>query len=197
VSYSFRQRGATLVVSLILLIVLTMLVTATLVASNTNLRVVGNMQAQTEALNAAQQGVDAVISRTDFVTTPAAAVVNPCGTANQLCVDKDGNPTINVASAYYTTKISGAPFDTAKPACIQVRPIKTTELVYTIPDDQPCFLGAKQQFGTAGATSGDSLCAASVYQITAETTGANGATASVTQGVGIRISVDAMETSCL
>lgn len=191
------QRGATLVIALIMLVLLTLFALSALNTSTTNLKMVGNMQAQTEALNAAQQGIDTVISRTDFVTTPAAAVVNPCGAANQLCMDKDGNPTTNLANAYYTTKISGAPFDTAKPACIQVRPIKTTELVYTITEDQPCFVGAKQQFGTAGATSGDSLCAASVYQITAETTGANGATASITQGVGIRISVDAMETSCL
>jgi Tfp pilus assembly protein PilX len=191
------QRGATLVIAMIMLVLLTLFALSALNTSTTNLKVVGNMQAHSEALNAAQQGIDAVISRTDFVTTPGAAVVNPCGAANQLCVDKDGNPTTNVANAYYTTKITGAPFDTTKPACIQVRPIKTTELVYTIPDDQPCFVGTKQQFGTAGATSGDSLCAASVYQVTAETTGANGATASVTQGVGIRISTDAMETSCL
>jgi Tfp pilus assembly protein PilX len=191
------QRGATLVIALIMLVLLTLFAISALNTSTTNLKVVGNMQAHTEALNAAQQGIDTVISRTDFVSTPAAAVVNPCGAANQLCIDKDGNPTVNLANSYYTTKITGAPFDTAKPACIQVRPIKTTELVYTKTEDQPCFVGAKQQFGTAGATSSDSLCAHAVYQITAETTALSSATATVTQGVGIRISTDAMDTSCL
>jgi hypothetical protein len=58
VSHPFRQRGATLVVSLILLIVLTLLVTATLMSSNTNLRVVGNMQAQRQLEATAQKAIE-------------------------------------------------------------------------------------------------------------------------------------------
>ena len=61
-----RQRGATLVVSLILLIVLTMLVMATLVASNTNLRVVGNMQAQRQLEAVAQKAIEDRITSLTF-----------------------------------------------------------------------------------------------------------------------------------
>jgi Tfp pilus assembly protein PilX len=61
-----RQRGATLVVSLILLIVLTLLVTATLVASNTNLRVVGNMQAQRQLEATAQKAIEDRITSLAF-----------------------------------------------------------------------------------------------------------------------------------
>jgi len=191
------QRGATLVIALIMLVLLTLFAISALNTSTTNLKVVGNMQARTEAFNAAQQGIDTVISRTDFVTAPAAAVVNPCGAANQLCIDKDGKPTTILADSYYTTKITGAPFDLVKPACITVRPIKSSELILSIPEDQDCSVGVKQQFGVAGATSGDSLCANAVYQITAETTAISGAKATVTQGIGIRISTDDMATSCL
>jgi hypothetical protein len=61
-----RQRGATLVVSLILLIVLTMLVMATLTASNTNLRVVGNMQAQRQLEAVAQKAIEDRITTLSF-----------------------------------------------------------------------------------------------------------------------------------
>lgn len=191
------QRGATLVIALIMLVLLTLFAISALNTSTTNLKVVGNMQARTEAFNAAQQAIDTVISGTDFVTNPTSAVVNPCGTANQLCIDKDGQVTTILSNSHYTTKINGAPFDLTKPSCITVRPIKTTELIYTIPDDQNCYVGQKQQFGTAGAAASDSLCANAVYQITAETTAVTGAKATVTQGVGIRISTDVMDTACL
>jgi Tfp pilus assembly protein PilX len=192
------QRGATLVIALIMLVLLTLFAISALNTSTTNLKVVGNMQARTEAFNAAQQAIDNVISRTDFVTNPAdSVIVNKCGAANTLCIDKDGQITTNLADSYYTTKITGAPFDLTKPACITVRPIKTTELIYTIPDDQNCYVGQKQQFGTAGAVAADSLCANAVYQITAETTAVTGAKATVTQGIGIRISTDVMDTACL
>lgn len=192
------QHGATLVIALIMLVLLTLFAISALNTSTTNLKVVGNMQARNEAFNAAQQAIDNVISRTDFVTTPTdSVVVNKCSASNQLCIDKDGQITTNLADSYYTTKITGAPFDLAKPACITVRPIKTTELIYTIPDDQNCYVGQKQQFGTAGAVASDSLCANAVYQITAETTAVTGAKATVTQGIGIRISTDVMDTACL
>lgn len=61
-----RQRGATLVVSLILLIVLTMFAMATLVASNTNLRVVGNMQAQRQLEAVAQKAIEDRITTLTF-----------------------------------------------------------------------------------------------------------------------------------
>lgn len=61
-----RQQGATLVVSLVLLIVLTMLVMATLSASNTNLRVVGNMQAQRQLEATAQKAIEDRITSLDF-----------------------------------------------------------------------------------------------------------------------------------
>jgi type II secretory pathway component PulK len=53
-----RQRGITLVVSLVLLVVLTLLVMSMLATSNTNLRVVGNMQAQRQVEAIAQKVIE-------------------------------------------------------------------------------------------------------------------------------------------
>jgi hypothetical protein len=54
-----------------------------------------------------------------------------------------------------------------------------------------------QQFGVAGAVSGNSLCANTVWEITADTTGAaTGAKVKVSQGVGVKVGIDDTST-CL
>ena len=188
------QRGATLLVALIMLVLLTLFAVSSLNTSTTNLKAVGNMQARTEALNAAQQAVETAISSAQFATTPADAVLNPCGTANTLCVDAAGNFVANPAdpSVLYTVRL------TPQPACVSVRAIKTSELNLALAADQKCTAGQSQQHGVAGVVTGDSLCANSVWDINAEAVAiVSGAKFSVTQGVGQRISADAMSTSCL
>ncbi|MFC3111358.1 PilX N-terminal domain-containing pilus assembly protein [Undibacterium arcticum] len=73
-----RQSGATLVVSLIMLVVLTLLVVSAIRFGNTNLRVAGNMQVQTEVAAVAQQAIEQVIDAdnpVDFTTTIAAQTI--------------------------------------------------------------------------------------------------------------------------
>ena len=192
-----RQRGATLVIALIMLILLTLFAVSALNTSTTNLKVVGNMQAQTEAFNAAQAAIESVISTPLFTTSPANAVTAVCAgggfSANQMCTDYAGNWTTNYNAAAYIVRL------TPQPACVTVRAIKLTELIFAFgsPDNE-CALGQAQQFGVVGAVTGDSLCANSVWEITAETVAAvSGAKAAAVQGIGIRISTDAMATSCI
>lgn len=56
------QRGATLLVSLIMLVVLTLFVISAINLTNVNLRIAGNMQIQGETQAAAQQAIDQLIS---------------------------------------------------------------------------------------------------------------------------------------
>lgn len=65
-----RQRGATLITALVMLIVLTLLVVSGIRSSSTNLRIAGNMQIQEEATAAAQQAIENVISTAVFNTAP-------------------------------------------------------------------------------------------------------------------------------
>lgn len=65
-----RQSGASLIVSIIMLAVLALLVISAMKASNTNLRVAGNMQSQAEATAAAQQAIEKVVSTTISETPP-------------------------------------------------------------------------------------------------------------------------------
>ena len=72
-----RQIGATLITALIMLIVLTLLVVSGIRASNTNLRIAGNMQMQAEAIAAAQQAIEKAISTPPFdVTTQTVGSYN-------------------------------------------------------------------------------------------------------------------------
>jgi len=183
---SRRQRGATLLIALIMLVLLTMFAISSLNTSNTNLRVVGNMQARSEAANVAQEAIETALSTTQFITNPTNAVLNPCGSANRLCTDINGDGTND-----YVTVLSPAP------TCVTVRPIKNSELDLTNTEHLGCSAGQAQQFGVSGAVTGDSLCSNTVWEINAVTTGASsGASVAVTQGVGVRISTDDAGSSC-
>jgi Tfp pilus assembly protein PilX len=181
------QRGATLFIALVMLVMLTMFAVSSLNSSTTNLKVVGNMQSRGEALNAAQETIETVISTPQFIANPANAVLNPCGAANRLCTDLTGD-----GAPEYTTQLVPVP------SCVSKAGIKMTDLVLTNIEDLGCAAGQQQQFGVQGAVTGDSLCANTLWEITAQTLGAaNSARVTVTQGVGVRISADDMATSCL
>ncbi len=182
------QRGATLLITLIMLVLLTMFAVSALNTGTTNLKVVGNMQSRSEALNATQAAIETVLSSPLFISNPANAVLNPCGGANTLCTDVIGDPN---RPPEYTTRLI------PPPSCVQVRAIKNSELVLTNPEDLGCAAGQAQTFGVAGVVLGDSLCSKTVWEITAVTTGAaSGATVTAVQGVGVRISADDA-ASCL
>ncbi len=69
------QRGATLIVGLIMLAVITLLVAAAFNLSATNLKAVGNMQRRSEALAAANKAIEQVVG-SPFTTAPSADQIN-------------------------------------------------------------------------------------------------------------------------
>jgi hypothetical protein len=177
------QGGATLVIALIMLVVITLLAVSALSTTNMNLKVVGNMQSRGEALHAAQQAIETVISTPQFIANPANAVLNPCGAANTLCTDLNGDGTPE-----YITRLIPAP------SCVSVKAIKTSELNLSSAEDLGCSAGQAQQFGVA---SGDSLCANTIWEITAETSSTFSRTkVTVTQGVAVRVSAVDAEALC-
>ena len=190
-----RQQGATLILVLIMLIMLTLFAVSAMNTGTMNLKVVGNMQARSEALEASQWMIDSVISSTQFVSSPTNAVPNPCGgTPNTLCTDVNGDGV-----ADYTTTLTPAP------ACVQARAIKIGELnLAPTSEDLACVQAQAQgTFGVAGAAgSGDSLCASTVWEITAQTlaAGTTAATSNVnmttTQGVSVRVKALDMAANC-
>lgn len=85
------QRGATLVVALIMLTLITLLVVNAFTLSSSNLKAVGNMQARDESIAAANQAIELVVSST-FTNAPVAQEVN-------VDINKDGNTDYTVKLA--------------------------------------------------------------------------------------------------
>jgi len=110
-----RQRGITLIVGLIMLVLITLLVTAAFTLSSTNLKAVGNMQFRDEAIAAANVAVERVVSA-DFTEAPTAS-----------------NHDVDIGGAVYTVNV-------AKPSCIKSTAIKS--LPSTDPDAVQCAFGA-------------------------------------------------------
>ena len=77
------QRGATLVVSLIMLVLIALLVTSAFTMSSTNLKAVGNMQNRNEAIAAGNKAIEQVLS-SPFTDDPAAESIN-------VDIDNDGS----------------------------------------------------------------------------------------------------------
>jgi len=181
ISFGKRQRGATLIVSLIMLLMITLFAVSSFTLGKGNLQIVGNMQQRNQAFAAAQGAVATVISSTQFTATPAdsipaADVPAYCpGGANTTCaeVNGDGSPDINVA---------------VTPACDSIQPIPVTQLDYSNPNDAGCLIGAAQSFGIAGASNNNSMCSNSVWDIQASASDqSSGANYVVDQGVAVRV----------
>jgi Tfp pilus assembly protein PilX len=177
-----RQRGATLFIGLVMLVILTLFALSAFQTSTTNLRTTGNMQSREEAQNAAQQVIDQVISTADFSTNPAAAILTPCGAANVACVDLTNGLGIVTTPADYTVRLSPAP------TCIRIATILNTDLNLDNLGELGCASGQSQQWGIAGldTAASFSLCVNSVWDVTAEATSTSGTKVTVSQGVSVR-----------
>lgn len=182
-----RQRGMTLIVALIMLVLMTLFATTSFNIGKSSLQVVGNMQQRTQALAAAQTTLEEVISQTDFADTPANALTAPCGAvANTRCVDVNGDGVNDITVALIPA-----------PTCMSSQIIKSSSLDLTKPADLGCSKGVSQSFGVVGSASDDSLCANTTWEITAVATdNVTGAKATLVQGVTLRVSSANIATSC-
>jgi len=69
-NHQSTQRGATLVVALIFLVLMSLFAISAFNSSTGNMRIVGNTQARQESLSAAQLAVEKTISSSNFHTNP-------------------------------------------------------------------------------------------------------------------------------
>lgn len=189
-----RQNGATLIVTLVMLIMLTLFAISAMNTSTTNLQVVGNMQMRHEGLRASIEAIEATVSTTQFIADPFNAVPNPCGAQNTLCTDLNGDGVPDL-----TTRLE------PRPQCIAARAIPNTELVINTPnsDDVACIEAQAQgTMGVEGRNLAPSLCANATWEITAQTLQSNAGTATSdvnvtsTQGVAVRMKAIEVDTVC-
>lgn len=76
------QRGATLIIGLIMIVLITLIVVNAFSLSSTNLKAVGNMQVRNEEIAAANQAIEQVIS-SPFTDAPVTQSLN-------VDINKDG-----------------------------------------------------------------------------------------------------------
>jgi hypothetical protein len=156
-----RQRGATLLVALIMLVVLTLFVVSAISSSNTNLRIAGNMQIQNESAAAAQQAIEQVISSIAFTTST---------TAQNIPVDVNNDGT-----AEYTV--------TVQPVCLSSVPIRNSELDPNNPSDLSCM--------GSGFGQPISMCYKQQWDIQATVRDSHGASVAEPQHQGVFVRVPA------
>jgi Tfp pilus assembly protein PilX len=173
-----RQQGATLVVGMIMLILISLLAVASFRLGKSDLQIVGNMQQRKQALSAGQQIIEQVISNIQFTTTPTNVIPIPCTGANTACVDvnNDGVTDVNV---------------TILVLCNAIEPILNSALNLNIKADQNCSNEAGQQPGIAGVASNNSACSNSVWDTQATAIDAvTNAQSVIDQGVSVRVPKD-------
>ncbi|RJG14671.1 hypothetical protein [Massilia cavernae] len=181
-----RQQGITLIMALIMLVVLTLLALTSFNLNQSNLQVVSNMQQREEVTAAAREVIEETISNTRFFESPANVLANPCGANNTRCIDVNGDGANDITVAI-----------TPAPNCVKAQAIKSSDLNLEEPEDIGCTLGANQNFGTAGASTGNSACANSVWDVhVVATDTATEAQVEVTQGVAVRVAEEDIATNC-
>ena len=90
-SHYKSQRGATLIIGLIMLVTLTLIVSTAFTLSSSNLKSVRNMQLRNEAIAAANLAIEQVIS-SPFTNSPTAETIS-------VDINNDGTKDYNVAIA--------------------------------------------------------------------------------------------------
>lgn len=171
-----RQSGATLIVSLIMLTILTLLVVSAIRFGIINLKIAGNMQAEVEATAAAQVAVEQVFQQ---MVMPGA---------NIAAIDKQ-TVDVNTGAANYRVNVD-------KPICVFSKPIVNSELNPARPADVPCFESsdADKLIDSAGAlTTTLSACKDQQWDVGATVTdGSTGVNVSVLQGMAVRVAANVL-----
>ena len=166
-----RQRGATLVIGLVMLVVLTLLVLSAIRSSNVNMRIAGNMQMQEETSAAAVQATEQVISN-NFTIAPASQVI---------AIDINNNGTTD-----YTANVSA-------PSCTASLAVTNNNLDPDNPDDSNCISSGTYTpgafvSGVSPTSTAQSWCYIQQWEVQAQVTDdRTGATATSVQGVSMRV----------
>lgn len=182
-----RERGMALVIGLILLALMTLMAITSFNIGRTSLDIVGNMQARQQAVTAANDAIQEAVSTVRLFQAPNAIFLNPCGgVANTRCFDINGDGADDITVTL-----------TPAPTCIQSQVIPNASLNLASANEAGCATGAAQTFGIEGTATGSSLCANSVWEITAVARDpVTEAEVTVTTGAAVRVSTDDIGTTC-
>jgi len=178
---SRRQRGMVMLVAVVLLLAVTLMIMAASNMTQTNLKVVKNMESREQVRYAAIAAIEEAISSNRFTSDPDNIFKVSCGVNNQKCYDTNGDGSLSTDGTDILVKVD-------PPDCVMVSPLKNNELrPYQYPAEATCYL----------PLSVFSLCADTVWEFRAEGTDAvTGAKVTVRQGVSITTTISKVDTAC-
>ncbi len=115
-----RERGATLLISLIMLVVLTLFAITAIRTGNIGFKIVGNQQAQKSMEAAAQQAIEQAIS--NLGNFDPVTVIAPTSTvAQRVCVNANASAGDPPAVGPTASCTSGTQVDVAPVRCISTK----------------------------------------------------------------------------
>lgn len=167
-----RQRGLTMFVAMIILVMVTLLVVSAFRVSNTNLKIVASMQGRQEAMASGQAAIEQVLSSPFFTENPTIVAATP------IAVDINGDGTSDFDVSMGT------------PRCVRTAPV--------VMANPP----TKLQLDCAGSSRYPSAttptwCSNTVWELSATTTDRlTAAKTTVRQGVGMTVEITNAKAAC-
>ena len=166
-----RQQGATLLVGMIMMVVLTLLVVFGIRSGNTNLRIAGNMQTQAEASAATQQVIEKVIEQIKVM--------------DDLSLIAGQSIPVSMGNVLYTVAV--LPLN----KCLMDIPVLNSALNPANANDVACFESPDEDKAIKAdntLTTKPSACKTQQWDIEAGVTdGTSGTKVSQVQGLSIRV----------
>lgn len=168
------QRGFTLVLTLILLVIFLIFAASLAGSSLINTRVASNQQYRLEAKSVAQQGVESVMNQ--------AFTLNPVP-ASTVAIDVNGDNTTD-----FTAQV-------AAPVCLDTKPVLNKDLPLADACRTPTSNSGDLHLSSDTAADTFSLCSDTRWEIQSTVTDPNNTATSLTmhQGASVRVPVG---TSC-
>jgi hypothetical protein len=193
------QRGSTLLVAMIFLLIFGIMAAATFRGSMTSVQAIGNMQWRNEAIGAANDAIDRLLSTADFATN--TAVVTQGVNAAPFQLDANGDGVNDISVTFPVVTLDGVA--RAGPRCLRAAPIPSVKLDPAVPADVGCFgssssgtsgLGIATTGGGTGMVAGTpSLCSNTEWSITVRAVDTvTNTSVDVVQGVGVRVPTTAV-----
>jgi len=166
------QRGLTLFVAMIILVMITLLVVSAFRVSNTNLKIVSSMQGRQEAIASGQAAIEQVLSSRFFTENPSIVAATP------INVDINGDAT----SDFEVTM--------GLPKCLRTAPV----VLGSPPTKLQLECAGSSRYPSATTPS---WCANTIWELSATTTDRlTAAKTTVRQGVGMTVEITNAKTAC-
>jgi hypothetical protein len=192
------EKGSVLLVAMILLLIFAIMAAASFRGSLTSVQAIGNMQWRTEAIAAANDAIDRLLSTADFATN--TTIVTQQVNATPFQIDVNGDGVNDISTSFPVVTVDGVA--KAGPRCLRAAPIPSNLLDPNLAADLGCFgtstsgsSGLGQEAGTGVGTviQAPSLCSNTEWSITVRAVDAvTNTSVDVVQGVGVRVPTTAI-----